>query len=86
MSLRSGLLLMLLAAVLGLTGLAFHVAGTSWQQRPAFAGTVKQTKLAELTGGLIHEVQKEKGGTAGFLASIGAISAAHCTGWLRSAQ
>ena len=71
LSTRAKLLLLLAFPMLGVVGFATLLAVDKWTQRTEMRQVATRTHLSVLTSAVIHELQKERGMSAGFIGSQG---------------
>ncbi|MCP4596916.1 nitrate- and nitrite sensing domain-containing protein [Neptuniibacter sp.] len=71
MSLKSKLMIMVVIPLMLMTIFASILAFYAWSDKKAYEQMQKLTDFAVISGNLVHELQKERGMTAGFIGSKG---------------
>ncbi|MGB0204973.1 MAG: methyl-accepting chemotaxis protein [Neptuniibacter sp.] len=72
MSLKVKLMIMVVIPLILMTGFATILAHLAWSNKQAYQNMEKVTDFAVISSKLVHELQKERGMTAGFIGSKGA--------------
>jgi methyl-accepting chemotaxis protein len=68
---RTRLLAAVLPALIGLTGMSAYMVVNAWQTSAQMGALQEMAELAPVSSALVHELQKERGTSAGFLGSAG---------------